>query len=153
MAVTYKLMHLGTRVGEWPSLDETANAVPAYLAEHADEIESLRLVGFITSFESGAKPAFTIAGPDIVAYLTAATTVLTPLTEADDAAKAVAGPASRTAPGDPRSPAALTKTAHPSAPGARSADCGAADEPAVLLPLQQPDGARRQRPRPGCLAS
>ena len=91
MAVTYKLMHLGTRVGEWPSLDETADAVPAYVEEHADEIESLRLVGFITSFESGAKPAFTIAGPEIVAYLTTATTVLTPHTEADDAAKAVAG--------------------------------------------------------------
>jgi Mg/Co/Ni transporter MgtE len=90
MAVTYKLMHLGTRVGEWPTLEETADGVRAHLAQHGDEIESLRLVGFLSSYESGSQPAFTIAGPDIASYLTAATTALTPRTEADDAAKAVA---------------------------------------------------------------
>ena len=90
MAVTYKLMHGGQLIGEWPTLDETADGVRTHVGQHADDLEALRLVGFVTSHESGASPAFTIAGPDIVAYLTAATTVLAPPTEADDAARAVA---------------------------------------------------------------
>ena len=90
MPLIYRLMLHGEGVGQWPDLQSMEEGVRAHLAAHRRRLGGLRLVGFLTSYERGASPAFTIAGPDIPPYIDAAATVLTSPTEADDAADAVA---------------------------------------------------------------
>ncbi len=91
MAVIYKLMDLGHGIGQWPTLRAASEEVPRYLELQAERIEALRLVGYLTSEEKGAEAVFSIAGPEISGYLSAATAVLAPRSEADAAAHAVAG--------------------------------------------------------------
>lgn len=90
MSLIYKLMHRGEEVGGWPNLQSTEEGVRAYLAVHGNELERLRLVGFLSSYERGATPAFAIVGADIPTYIDAAAAVLMTRTEADDATEAVA---------------------------------------------------------------
>src|ERR1700693_2234851 len=90
MAVIYKLMDHAERIGEWDDLRTAATGVQAYLTEHRGTLDALQLIGFLTTYERGAAPAFAVSGPDIPAYLKAACTVLASDTEADDTARAVA---------------------------------------------------------------
>jgi Mg/Co/Ni transporter MgtE len=91
VAVIYKLIELGHGVGQWQTLADAIEGVRSHLKRQPDRLDALRLVGYFTSQERGATAAFTIVGPDIPAYLTAASTVLAPRSGADDAAQAVAG--------------------------------------------------------------
>lgn len=65
----YKLWYDGAIVGEWNNPYEMYTDVREYVEGNPDQLATLRLTTFTSSYRTGAIPASSIQGEDIITFL------------------------------------------------------------------------------------